>query len=991
MAETPLSNSEKKLEASSYIINKRFRILEKLGKGGMGEIFLAEDVKLKRKVAIKKITSKDFPIESIKSRFLREAQTTSRIEHINICTIYEIYEEDEGDYIVMQYVDGVSLDQVVLYKKLRLEKVLDICLQICNGMMEAHSKKVIHRDLKPGNIMIDNRGIVKILDFGLAKMKDRTTALEEGIADTQMTEKGFVMGTVSYMSPEQVRGEALDIRTDIFSFGCVLFEMLEGAAPFHDTEQINILYNVLNREIKFKRKIPSKLRAIILRALAKDRERRYGSFAELRAELEDFRLSYLGVKSRKDRIHFQRLKSLVRKGGDWSKDHSSTGSENLDQLVLKLKNLDSGHHPATYDTTKRKKGKGLALFLALSILAAGIYFFMGPKFGFPGLKPDTPCYILLRNFSNESGEKTLPGMVNYLLYFSLNQASCVRTINENDVPVLNGSNDDTKLVEDFEERFPISYEISGKISSLNDIINLEVVLKPINSSGKSFSITVPGLQDHDSLLIHQIDTLSKKVFSLLKDVATEEIVDFKKISWAFGNSWEKFTVFYKGYEYYRLIEFSKALQYFGQVRDLLAAKLYLADMYSLVTFKIKAETLLNEITPEIDRLPEEFRLRTLSLKSRINFNFNEEINYLRKLKALVPYSKDVTFEIAESFFRHSLPKSAIPYYKETLRLKPDHSRAINHLAYCYSFLGRHEEAIELFEQYRDLDRTANSFDSLGDGYFYAGDYISAEACKRAAISLEDSGIFWIYQALANISILKAKYDEADRFLQQFEKAVDPSLAGARGYSLLKRSYISLLKKEFDLAINQIDESIRIFDSNGIDSACALSHWLKGLILIERGQLEKSRLELVWLKKFKDKFKLSVENYSTPFKYYLHLRALILDRDGKDRESEEVFKILVGLQERLSQASSYFNYQYFHSDYAAFLYRRQDYERALEEINHCLDFNPNYIPALWIKVDILEKTGNEGVKLIYQQIQDLYGDSVEKNAPRTRVASALSKK
>ncbi len=990
MDETPVFNNLNKSAESDYLINKRFRIIEKLGKGGMGEIFLAEDVKLKRKVAIKKITSKDFPIESVKSRFLREAQTTSRIEHINICTIYEIYEEAEGDYIVMQYVDGVSLDQVILYKKLRIEKVLDICLQICDGMREAHSKKVIHRDLKPGNIMIDNRGMVKVLDFGLAKMKDRATAKEEGIADTQLTEKGFVMGTVAYMSPEQVRGESLDIRTDIFSFGCVLFEMLEGTAPFHDTEQINILYNVLNRDVKFKRKIPVKLKSIILRALSKDKEERYRNFAELREDLEHFRLSYLGLDSGNEWGDFQKFKVLVKKGKEWRRNRSSTGSENLDQMVMRLKNIKDDREPVTYHLSNPKWRKSIGWFVVFFLLAAGIYFFFEQKIGFPGLVTDKTRYILLRSFKNETGDKSLPGMIDHLSCISLNQKSCVKTIRETDFPVLSRSNGDNKLIADFEKRFPISYEIEGVITKINDIINLDVILKPYNADGKSFSITVPGLRNYDSLLIHQVDTLSKKVFSHLKDESTEEIAEFKKISLLFGNSWEKYNAFYRGYECYRRVEFSKALQYFVQAQDLLAAKLFLADLYSLIKFKIKAETLLNEITPEIDRLPEEFRLRTLSLKSRISFNFMNEVKYLRDLKSLIPFSKDVTFEIAESYFRHNLPKGAIPYYLETLQLQPDHSRAINHLAYCYSFLGMHKEALELFERYRDLDRTANSFDSLGDGYYYAGDYISAEACKRAAISLEDSGVFWSYQALANISILKAKYDEAETCLDQFNRLVDPNLMGASGYSAFKRSYICFLKKDCLGALKLANTSIRIFDSNGIDSASALSHWLKGLILLELNRLEESRNELLWLRKFKDKYRLSAENFSTLYKFYLHLRALTLERGGMNEQAEEIFKALVALKTSLSQASTYFHYQFFHSEYSAFLYRRKDYKRALAEINLCLDFNSNYIPALWIKADILEKIGKQGAGQVYQQIDDLYGDSTEKSAPRIRLASALAK-
>jgi len=268
-----------------YLIDNRFHIKKKLGQGGMGEIFLAEDTKLKRMVAIKSISKENLADKDSKIRFLREAQTASQIEHPNICPIYEIYEEEKNNYIVMQYIDGVTLDNIIRYNELDIKKILNISIQICDGMIEAHSIGIVHRDLKPGNVMVNKKGNVKLLDFGLAKFRDDSDTRKHGISNSNLTEKGIVIGTVSYMSPEQAKGEPLDFRNDIFSFGVIMFEMAEGYNPFYDKEQITTLYNVLNKDIIFKKNLDKSLNKIIKKCLMKKREERYSSFEEIKKDL----------------------------------------------------------------------------------------------------------------------------------------------------------------------------------------------------------------------------------------------------------------------------------------------------------------------------------------------------------------------------------------------------------------------------------------------------------------------------------------------------------------------------------------------------------------------------------------------------------------------------------------------------------------------------------------------------------------------------------
>lgn len=268
------------------ILPTRFKMVKTLGKGGMGEIFLAEDIKSGIKVAIKCSGAEAIRDGGSKSRFRREAQAAFRLNHPNICAIYEITKENEREFIIMQYVDGVTLEQLLKMKSLSCDKIIGIALQITEGMIAAQDQNIVHLDIKPSNIMIDKSDQVKILDFGLAEFRPRKTAdRKTRRPESDLSEKDVVMGTVSYMSPEQTEGRDPDGRSDIFSFGVVLFEMIESKNPFSAQENIVTLHNIMHRKIQFNRDVPPALREIVKKATRKDRNRRYGDFSEIKKDL----------------------------------------------------------------------------------------------------------------------------------------------------------------------------------------------------------------------------------------------------------------------------------------------------------------------------------------------------------------------------------------------------------------------------------------------------------------------------------------------------------------------------------------------------------------------------------------------------------------------------------------------------------------------------------------------------------------------------------
>jgi serine/threonine protein kinase/tetratricopeptide (TPR) repeat protein len=757
-----------------------YRIIKKLGEGGMGEVYLADDTKLDRKVAIKVLPPEAVVDDKAKSRLIREARAAAKLDHPNICSIYEVDERDGQNFIVMQYVEGETLAARMNNKPLEPREALELAAQIADALAEAHSHGIVHRDIKPQNIMLTARGQAKVMDFGLARViRDRGTLDSEVATQSLLTEPGMILGTVPYMSPEQIRGEDLDGRSDIFSFGSVLYEMFSGRHPFQAESVGATMASILTRDppplARYTSEVPDELQRIVRKALAKDKEGRYQGIKDLLIDLRELKQES-EFKAKLERSAGQEL----RDGAATTEGDSSSGKAEAHTAPIEAARTGASITAPTTSSTRVVIGEfnrhklAVSLTLAAIVVAAvaAYFYFHGP----PVLTDkDT---ILLADFVNTTGDTVFDGALKQALAVQLEQSPFLNIFSDERIGEAlryMGRSPDERVTRDVAreicQRQGLKAMLLGSIAPLGS--HYVIALEAHNAqTGKVLAREQVEAESKEQVLSVLAKTATRLREKLGESMSTIQKFD-APIEQATTTSLQAFKAFSAGHE----------LHLRGKEREaipLLKSAVALDPQFALA-YGVLAISCRN--------VGETKAAREYATKA---FELRERASEREKLWITARYYVDVSGELEKAIEAAGLLKQIYPRYPP----------ASNLLGNLYFRLGQNEKAVEHFREAVRLDPNwALPYVGLAGQLIRLGRFAEAkEVLEQASRQKLDSNL--IHYHLYVIAFI---HGDAAGMKQQIDWASDkPDSSQAFGWQAETASFSGQIRKVQEFSRREIE-------------------------------------------------------------------------------------------------------------------------------------------------------------------------------------------
>jgi tetratricopeptide (TPR) repeat protein len=955
----------------------RYQVLEEIGRGGMGKVYKVLDKEINEKIALKLLHPLISADETMIERFRNELKTARKISHKHVCRMYHIGEEGGNYYITMEYVAGEDLKNTIRrVGQLSVGKAISIAKQAYEGLAEAHKLGIVHRDLKPQNIMIDREGNVRIMDFGIARFQEA-----EGLTDT-----GTMIGTPEYMSPEQVEGKQIDLRSDIYSSGVILYEMLTGTAPFTGDTPLSVAVKhkteMPKEPKKFNVQIPLELNEVILKCLEKKKERRYQSTEDILKKL--FKVEkeiptkemilegkasplWLFWRKLKERKIIETIAAFVGGGVALVEfahhilvNHYHFPKSTVDiiiaALIFGMVTTVSWRWFREKEVRRRRIGimrriklKWIAAFIFIGLIAFAGYTLLwrGKKqtlIGEAGYRD-----IISLNILTHELEDIPENLIEFIFYRSLISST------ERFILVQEDFTTYKKRTESVDEtpKEPL-IQITGDIypDKVTGGFDVDIRIRNRERSLPLKRFECKGIYD---LMNNRIGEIHSYI-SVESDGEIGKIEGERTFAQISTDNYDALQSFLKGEEAWNKFDRNKAKDYYNLAVEydpkFSLAYLKLAEAQDFGGgFRDQAKDSLKKARQNEDRLIEYDKLKLRALEARLYFRQSDYRKYAAQLAEEFPFKKECHYEHAEAYFRTGGPGEAIKIYTKALDIDPYYAAAHNHIAFCYAWLGDHKRAEEHFIKYVQLDDKANSYDSMAAGYMFAGEYDKAiEACEKG---LElDSTLDYLYSRQANNYILEgALKAAAQKLKERFNATESPETQSS---IKCNEAIIEFFRGDLEKSIQIVEPVIIHFSGeeymDRVDESPNLPFWLRGLIAFKQNDSNKLAEMIEWMDKRLARHKaetgseVTATKYFRIYKLYIHLKILNAQLNNKTSEVMESVREVRKIKEKMGFWASIFNVPFFYNEYAKIYIQNKEFSLASGLLEEAVEYNPNYAPA-----------------------------------------------